>query len=86
MSPAASGYQEHTDRADESENIMIWKILARWALAVIAVPLAVAGVRRLSDAVESRRGTTRTTRFMRRSADTVQSVFGRPKRRRRWWR
>jgi hypothetical protein len=65
---------------------MIWKFLARWALAVVAVPLAVAGARRLSDAIESRRGSSRTTRFLRQSADTTQSLFGRQKRRRRWWR
>jgi len=65
---------------------MIWKVLARWAIAVIAVPLAVAGVRKLSDAVETRRGSNRATRLMRQSADAVQTLFGRPKRRRRWWR
>jgi hypothetical protein len=64
---------------------MIWKILARWVLVVVAVPLAVAGVRRLSDVVETRRGPSRTTRLLRRSADAAQNVFGRPKRR-RWWR
>lgn len=63
---------------------MIWKMLARWAVAVIAVPLAVAGVRRLSHAMETRRGSSRTTRFLRRSADTAQTMFGRRKRR-RWW-
>jgi hypothetical protein len=65
---------------------MIWKSLARWAVAVVAVPLAIAGVRRLTDAVEGRRGSSRTTRFLRRSADTAQSLFGRPKRRRFWRR
>jgi hypothetical protein len=63
---------------------MIWRMLIRWALAVIAVPLAVAGVRRFSDALEARRGSTRTTRFLRRSADTAQNLFGQRKRRRRW--
>jgi hypothetical protein len=58
-------------------------MLIRWALAVIAVPLVVAGVRRISDALEARRGSTRTTRFLRRSADTAQNLFGRSKRRRR---
>jgi hypothetical protein len=63
---------------------MIWKMLARWAVAVIAVPLAIAGVRRLSDAMETRRGSSRTTRFLRRSADTAHTMFGRRKRR-HWW-
>jgi hypothetical protein len=65
---------------------MIWKFLARWAVAVVAVPLAVAGVRRLSDAIETRRGSSRTTRLLRRSAETAQSMFGRPKRRGLWRR
>jgi hypothetical protein len=64
--------------------VMIWRWFIRWVLALIAVPLAVAGVRRLSDALESRRGSSRTTRFLRRSADTAESLFGRRKRRRRW--
>lgn len=64
---------------------MLWKMPARWAVAVIAVPLAVAGVRKLSDTMEARRGSNRATRFMRQSADTAQTLFGRPKRRRRWW-
>jgi len=66
---------------------MIWRTLIRWAVAAIAVPLAIAGARKLSDAMESRRGSSRTSRFLRQSADGAQSLFGRPKRRRRWaWR
>jgi hypothetical protein len=64
--------------------VMIWRVFIRWVLALIAVPLAVAGVRRLSDALEARRGSSRTTWFLRRSAETTENLFGRRKRRRRW--
>jgi hypothetical protein len=47
----------------------------------IAVPLAAAGARRLSEAVESRRGPSRGTTLLRRSADTVQQTFGKSSRR-----
>jgi hypothetical protein len=68
-------------------NVMLWNLLRRWLLVVIAVPLAAAGVRRLSDAVESRRGPSRGTAMLRRSADTVQEAFGRkPRRKHRWLR
>lgn len=62
---------------------MFWKMVTRWAVAAVAVPLAAMGARRLSEAVESRRGPSRTTVLLRRSADTLQRVTGRPKRRRR---
>jgi hypothetical protein len=65
---------------------MIWKVLARWALPFIVVPLAVAGVRRFIDVLESHRGSTRTMQFLRRSADTAPSRLGRPRRRRLWLR
>jgi hypothetical protein len=64
---------------------MLWNLVRRWIVVAIAVPLAVAGARRLSEAVESRRGPTRGTALLRRAADTVQHTFGRkPRRRRRW--
>jgi hypothetical protein len=64
---------------------MFWNLLRRWIVVAIAVPLAAAGARRLSDAVESRRGPSRSTVLLRRSADTVQQAFGRkPRRKRRW--
>jgi hypothetical protein len=64
---------------------MLWNLLRRWLLVAIAVPLAAAGARRLSDAVESRRGASRGTVLLRRAADGVQSTLGRkPRRKRRW--
>jgi hypothetical protein len=65
---------------------MLAKIVWRWLLVAIAVPLAAAGARRISYAMESRRGPSRSTRFLRRSADTVQQLTGRKPRRRRWGR
>jgi len=62
---------------------MFWKTIGRWILAAIAVPLAAAGARRLSQAVERRRGASRMTRMLRRGADTLQQVGGRRSRRRR---
>ena len=61
---------------------MIGKFLGRWALVAVAVPLAAAGARRLSHAVESRRGSSRATRLLRQGADTLQTMTrGKPKRR-----
>jgi len=45
-------------------------------------PLAAAGARKLSDVVEARRGPSRGTKLLRQGADTVQSTFGRKKKRR----
>jgi hypothetical protein len=47
----------------------------------IAVPLAAFGARKLSDAVEKRRGPNRATRLLRQGADTLQG-FRKPKKRR----
>lgn len=66
--------------------LMIWKMIGRWALLAIAVPLAAVGARRLSQAVESRRGPTRSSRLLRQSADALQQLTGRSRRkRRRFW-
>ena len=59
-------------------------LFRRFLIAAVVIPLAAAGVRKLSDVIETRRGPSRSTALMRRGADTVESVFGR--RRRRGWR
>ncbi len=64
---------------------MFWTLARRWLFMAIAVPLAAAGARRLSQAVEARRGPSRGTRLLRQSADVVQNRFGRQKRRRRFF-
>jgi hypothetical protein len=64
---------------------MLWNLLRRWLVVAITVPLAAKGARRLSDAVESRRGPSRGTALLRRAADGVGSTFGRKSRRKRRW-
>jgi hypothetical protein len=65
---------------------MMWNLLRRWAIVAVAVPLAAAGARKLSHSLESRRGPSRATRFLRRSADALHSITGRRHRRRGWRR
>ncbi|MEV6342259.1 hypothetical protein [Actinoplanes sp. NPDC051851] len=57
-------------------------LLRRLAVTAVVVPLAATGARKLSDAVERRRGANRASRLLRQGADTVQTLFGRKKRRR----
>jgi hypothetical protein len=65
---------------------MVGNLARRWAVVAVAVPLAAAGARRLSHAVEARRGSTRSTRLIRKAADTLQRATGRSSmRKRRGW-
>jgi hypothetical protein len=59
-------------------------MIRRYAIAAVVVPLAAAGARKLSDTIESRRGASRGTRWLRQGADTVQNVFGRKQKKRRF--
>ncbi|MBW6436154.1 hypothetical protein KZ829_20660 [Actinoplanes hulinensis] len=61
---------------------MIWTFARKVILTAILVPLGAAGARRLSAAVERRRGPNRASRLLRQGADTAQTLFGRKKRRR----
>jgi hypothetical protein len=61
---------------------MFFTLIKRYAIAAVAVPLAVAGARKLSDVVEARRGPSRGTRLLRTGADKLQGTFGRKKKRR----
>ena len=62
---------------------MFFNLIRRTVIMAVAVPLAAAGARKLSDVVEARRGPSRATRLLRQGADTLQGRFGRkPKRRR----
>ncbi|MEV4640594.1 hypothetical protein AB0J80_24950 [Actinoplanes sp. NPDC049548] len=63
---------------------MLFALLRRYVVMAVAIPLAAAGARKLSDAVEARRGPSRGTRLLRRGADTLQGHFGRQKKRRRF--
>lgn len=62
---------------------MLINLIRRYVVMAVAIPLAAAGARKLSQAVEARRGPSRGTRLLTRGADTLQRTFGRkPKRRR----
>ncbi|WP_426511519.1 hypothetical protein ACPPVO_13375 [Dactylosporangium sp. McL0621] len=63
---------------------MLFNLLRRYAVVAVAVPLAVAGARKLSQVVEARRGPSRGTKLLREGADFVQGRFGRQKKRRRF--
>jgi len=59
----------------------LFSTLRRFVIAAIVIPVAVAGVRKLSDVVDERRGTNRGTRLLRKGADAAETIFGRRKRR-----
>ncbi|WP_319462971.1 hypothetical protein [Micromonospora sp. RTP1Z1] len=61
---------------------MIQKRIAQWAVMAVAVPLAAAGARRLSNTLEARRGPSGVSRVLSKGADML-----RPKqaKRRRFW-
>jgi hypothetical protein len=63
---------------------MFINLFRRFVIMAILVPLAAAGARKLSDVVEAKRGPSRSTRFLRQGADTLQGFFGRPQKRRRF--
>ena len=56
-------------------------MLRRFVIAAVVIPLAVAGVRKISDVVDERRGANRGTRLLRKGADAAETIFGRRKRR-----
>lgn len=65
---------------------MFRNFIKRWAVVAVALPLAAAGARRLSQKMESRKGPSRASSLLRQGADTLQRATGRtPKRRRRWF-
>jgi len=59
---------------------MLWKTIGRWALIVIAVPLAAAGLRKVGESMERRKGQTRVTSILRKTASGLDSVSGRRRR------
>jgi hypothetical protein len=44
----------------------------RWVVMAVALPLAAAGARMISQKVEERRGANAATRLLRRAADTIR--------------
>ena len=63
---------------------MFINLIRRFVIMTVAIPLAAAGARKLSDVVEAKRGPSRGTRLLRQGADTLQGRFGRQKKR-RWY-
>ena len=62
---------------------MMRNAIRRWAVVAIAVPVAAAGARKVSQTLEARRGQSKTTRMLNNAADQAQRLFGRkPKRNR----
>ena len=55
----------------------------RWAIVAVALPIAAAGIRKVSQVVEARRGPTGVTKVMRQAADVLS--MGRNRRRRRFF-
>ncbi|RIV35653.1 hypothetical protein [Micromonospora radicis] len=51
---------------------MIRKRVAQWAVMAVAVPVAAAGARRLSQSLESRRGPSRASRLLSQGADMIR--------------
>jgi hypothetical protein len=63
------------------ENNMAFTLIRRYVIAAVAIPVAAAGARKLSQVIEARRGPSRGTQLLRRGADTLQNTFGRKKKR-----
>jgi hypothetical protein len=63
---------------------MLPKMIARWVVAAVAVPLAIAGARKVSDRIEARRGSSRGTRLLRRGVRAAERLTGRKRRRFGW--
>ncbi|GIE95706.1 hypothetical protein [Paractinoplanes rishiriensis] len=63
---------------------MLFTLIKRYAIAAIAIPLAAAGARKLSQRIEAKRGPSRGTRLLTRGADTLQGTFGRNKKKSRF--
>jgi hypothetical protein len=66
---------------NEGETTMVARMLLRWLVLTVAVPLIAAAVRWLSRNMEARGGPTRTSRVLRRSADALRQERIRPARR-----
>ncbi|WP_249997680.1 hypothetical protein [Actinoplanes sp. M2I2] len=64
---------------------MLFNLVRRYAIMAIAVPLAAAGARKLSETLEAKRGPSRSTRLLRQGADFVTGLRGQKKKRRFGW-
>ncbi|MET0417642.1 MAG: hypothetical protein ABW022_16640 [Actinoplanes sp.] len=62
---------------------MLFSLIRRFVIMAVAVPLAAAGARKLSERLEASRGPSRGTRLLRQGADML-SGFGQQKKRSRF--
>jgi hypothetical protein len=62
---------------------MIPNLIRRFVVMAVAVPLAAAGARKLSDTMEARRGPSRASRLLRKGSEALRG-FGRPQKKRRF--
>jgi hypothetical protein len=56
---------------------MFWRSVARWVILAIAVPVTAIGIRKLSERIEAKQGSTRAAGLLRKSADGLDFVSGR---------
>jgi hypothetical protein len=59
---------------------MFWRMVGRWAIVAIAVPLAAVAIRKLSESVERRRGQTRFSSLLRSTASGLDALRGKDSR------
>ncbi|MGK5684750.1 hypothetical protein [Actinoplanes sp. URMC 104] len=62
---------------------MLFNLLRRYAIMAVAVPLAAAGARKLSERIEAKRGPSRGTRVLRQGADFLSGLRGQKQKKRR---
>jgi hypothetical protein len=53
---------------------MLGKLAKRWAMLTVAVPVAAAGARKLSELLERKQGPSKASTMLRKSADTLQRL------------
>nr|WP_221376265.1 hypothetical protein [Actinoplanes polyasparticus] len=63
---------------------MLFNMVKRFAIMAVAVPLAAAGARKLSERLEAKRGPSRGTRALRQGADFLGGLRGQQKKKRRF--
>jgi hypothetical protein len=56
---------------------MFWRMVGRWAIVAIAVPLAAVVIRKLGESIERRRGQTRISSILRSAANGLDALRGR---------
>lgn len=63
---------------------MVFNMVKRFAIMAVAVPLAAAGARKLSERLEAKKGPSRGSRMLREGANFLGGLRGQKKKRRRF--